>query len=162
MFLGDKLAVFYPLQTFSKDIDLGATRDIPILVEAEDKSFEKELQQLALHLSDSVHLINSAQRARLHVAAVFLNNFTTHLMHQAHQIVREQGIDFQLLMPLLHETIRKVETQSPKLAQTGPARRGDLQTIAKHKESLSGRRREIYALLTESIAETYQDGRTKT
>lgn len=154
-----QLGVFYPLQSFSKDMDPECMRKIPILVEANDSPFESQLRQLATDLSESVHLVDSAQRAHIHIAAVFVNNFTTHLVHQAQTILREKDLDFKLLLPLLQETVRKLEVQGPKAAQTGPARRGDALTMTKQLQSLDGAKRDIYALLTDSIVATYHNAK---
>lgn len=152
----EKLGVFYPLQTFSKTADVDM-KSVPILIEANALSFQDELVELAKKISRTVQLIDSQQRAQLHIAAVWINNFTNHIVYQAQELTRLQKVDYQLLLPLLKETIRKLETQSAFDAQTGPARRGDKKTLAKQAHALEGTARELYLLLTKSIQETYRD-----
>lgn len=150
----NQLGVFYPLQTISKAVDLDLS-EVPFLIEATDANFEGKLVQLAKRISSNVHLINSEQRQKLHHSAVWINNFTNHLIHQAQELTERGNLDFELLQPLLKETIRKVESQSAYDAQTGPARRNDLKTMQKHLNELSGTSKELYALLSKSIQETY-------
>ena len=152
----EKLGVFYPLQTFSKTVDVDM-KSVPILIEANTPHFQDELVELAKKVSRTVELIDSQQRAQLHIAAVWINNFTNHIVYQAQDLSRQQKVDYQLLLPLLKETIRKLETQSAFDAQTGPARRGDKKTLAKQVHALDGTARELYLLLTKSIQETYRN-----
>ncbi len=152
---GIKRGVLYPLQTFSRDrvVDL---RTVPICIEAERKEDLNMLRQLAGSVSDAVYEINSEQRKALHLAAVFVNNFTNHLYEIGAEICAENKVPFELLKPLIKETALKIETLSPFAAQTGPARRNDMKTIQGHLDQLtSDSFKEIYNLLTQSIKTTY-------
>ena len=100
--------------------------------------------------------VNSDQRASLHLAAVFVNNFTNQLYRIAHEITESQGAEFDMLKPLILETARKVQDMSPYKAQTGPAKRNDKKTIKKHLKALDNEHHKaIYKLLTESIKKTH-------
>lgn len=147
----NRRGVFYPLQTFSKHKKVDFKK-IPICLETENKTDLHTLQEFGKILSDEVHFINSAQRKALHVAAVFVNNFTNHLNSIAEDICEQNQIPSKILQPLLQETTDKLQTLSPLEAQTGPAVRHDQQTIAAHsafiKDNLT---REIYQKLTQSI-----------
>lgn len=147
----NKKAVFYPLQTFSKNKTIDF-KEVPICIEAtndEDFAVIKEVAQL---ISNSVYEINSAQRKALHVAAVFVNNFTNHLYQLGNEICKKNQVSFEILKPLIEETANKIKTLSPKQSQTGPAKRGDTQTINAHLNFLSDdNQKEIYRLLTKSI-----------
>ena len=152
---GTKRGVLYPLQTFSRDriVDL---KTVPICIEAERKEDLNIVRQLAESVSDAVHEINSEQRKALHLAAVFVNNFTNHLYEIGAEICAENKIPFELLKPLIKETALKIETLSPFAAQTGPARRNDMKTIQGHIDQLtSDPHKEIYNILTQSIKTTY-------
>ena len=71
--------VFYPLQTFNKDIELTIS-EIPFCIEGNSKPFEKELIKIAKNLSSNVRTMNSAQRKQLHIAAVFACNFSNQML----------------------------------------------------------------------------------
>jgi predicted short-subunit dehydrogenase-like oxidoreductase (DUF2520 family) len=98
--------------------------------------------------------VNSAERRALHVAAVLACNFTNHLLALANDITDDEELEFDLLKPLIRETVRKaLEADHPADVQTGPARRNDMQVIENHLAYLRPRpvTARIYELLTESI-----------
>ena len=106
------------------------------------------------------HKVNSDQRRGLHLAAVFVNNFTNQLYRVAHEITESEGAEFDILKPLILETAKKVQNMSPYMAQTGPAKRNDKRTIKKHIRQLKNEHHKaIYELLTSSIQKTH--GRKK-
>ncbi len=146
--------VFYPLQSFSKDTPIDFS-NIPICLEANNKKDETLLKKLATKISKTHYLINSEQREKLHIAAVFVNNFVNHLYYIGYEICSANEIDSEILQPLIQETARKTARFSPYKVQTGPALRGDTTTILKHLEKLSKNHQEIYKLLSHSIATTY-------
>ena len=143
--------VFYPLQTFSKNRDTDF-KNIPICIEASNESSYQTLFELASTLGNNINKINSEQRLGLHTAAVFVNNFTNHLYQLGDKICKEQNISFSLLQPLIKETAAKIESMTPKDAQTGPALRKDNSTLQKHQDQLSNPDiKNLYLYLTESI-----------
>ena len=146
--------IFYLLQSFSKErkIDFSTT---PICIEAEDKKDLELLENLANSISKNCYQINSVQRKKLHVAAVFVNNFVNYLYHIGGEICNKNNIPLQILQPLIQETASKITELSPFEAQTGPAKRNDTKTIEKHKAMLTANQQEIYTLLTKSIYKTY-------
>lgn len=146
--------IFYPLQTFTKDKKVDF-KQIPICIEAEADEDLQLLEKLAKSISDKVFFINSKQRKSLHVAAVFVNNFTNHLYHLGNEICNEYDVPFQVLEPLIQETAHKVLHVSPIDAQTGPAKRNDYKTIEAHLALLNKKQQKIYKLLTKSIQKTY-------
>ena len=144
-------AVFYPLQTFSKDKPIDF-KSVPVCLEAENETDVQILKQLAHSISNAVYEINSEQRKALHVAAVFVNNFVNYLYQMGNEICDANAIPFEILKPLIQETANKIATLSPKNAQTGPAKRNDLKTIAAHEEFLKDENQAaIYKLLTQSL-----------
>jgi predicted short-subunit dehydrogenase-like oxidoreductase (DUF2520 family) len=151
--------VFYPLQTFSKSAEVDF-KTVPICIEVIDKTDLKVLKALATALGSKPHKVNSDQRRGLHLAAVFVNNFTNQLYRVAHEITESEGAEFDILKPLILETAKKVQNMSPYIAQTGPAKRNDKRTIKKHLKQLENEQHKaIYELLTASIQKTH--GRKK-
>ena len=143
--------VFYPLQTFSKQktVDLN---NIPLCLEANNSHSLKLLQQLAECLGGPIHSIDSVQRKALHIAAVFVNNFTNHLYSIGASLCQEHNVPFSVLQPLIAETADKIQSLSPLEAQTGPALRKDNTTIENHLSLLTQEaHKKIYSLLTTSI-----------
>ncbi|MDR0982380.1 MAG: DUF2520 domain-containing protein [Culturomica sp.] len=144
--------VIYPFQTFSKKREL-VFKEIPLFVEASDKVARKTIMLMASELSDNVQEMSSEVRMRMHLAGIFANNFTNHLYRISENLVREHGLDFNVLRPLIYETAHKVMSLLPVEAQTGPAVRNDETIINKHKQLLKDNKTllSLYNLLSNSI-----------
>lgn len=147
----NRKGVFYPLQTFSKNKEIDFTT-VPMCLEAENMYDFRVLESVAKSISSAIYPINSDQRKALHVAAVFVNNFTNHLYQMGQEICDEHKVPFEVLKPLIQETAEKINTLNPIDAQTGPAKRHDSVTIESHLEYLSNEnQKNIYKILTQSI-----------
>ncbi|MCF8303404.1 MAG: DUF2520 domain-containing protein [Bacteroidales bacterium] len=144
--------VFYPLQTFSKNKELNFN-EIPLCIEAANRQTEDHLMDLAKKISGRVYSINEEQRQILHVAAVFVSNFTNYMFHLAEDITSHHKIDPEILRPLIRETVHKLQHMSAYHAQTGPAARGDENTMNKHLELLRQfpELKEVYKMMSEAI-----------
>lgn len=149
---GLQAGVFYPLQTFSKSIHPDFT-NIPLCIEAKTESTRQALLELASGISHDVRLIDSKQRETIHIAAVFACNFTNHLFSIAEEILESKDISFDIMYPLIQETIRKAMQQKPSMVQTGPAARKDDKIIQKHLDQLSSlpNYRNLYTFISQSI-----------
>lgn len=147
----NRRAVFYPLQTFTKDKPVDFSQ-IPICIESENVTDYQLLNTIGKTISDVVFAINSEQRKALHIAAVYVNNFVNYLYQIGNEICIENNVSFEILKPLILETANKIVTLSPEEAQTGPAKRDDKQTIESHLNFLKDEnQRNIYKILTQSI-----------
>lgn len=140
--------VFYPMQTFSKQRIVDFC-EMPIFLES-DTDIEL-LDKLAHSVSQKVFYVNSERRKSLHLAAVFACNFVNHCYDLSSQILQQHDIPFEVMLPLIDETARKVHTLSPHDAQTGPAVRYDKRIIEKQENMLTGDMKEIYHLMSQSI-----------
>ena len=127
--------VLYPLQTLSKARSLEASQ-VPCLVEGSSPQVSAEVMKLALSVYRNVEEVNSEKRLVIHTAAVFANNFSNHMVHIAKELVSEQNIDPQMIEPLLQETFEKIKALGTVEGRTGPAIRGDQETMNKHIELL--------------------------
>lgn len=144
--------VFYPLQTFTKDVCLDYS-EIPFFIEADSKETENILTSLARHISDNVYIAGSEQRKQLHLASVFACNFTNCLMGISQEILKKSDIDFRVMLPLLRQTISKLSALTPAQAQTGPAARKDYPVMNAHTEMLADNPdlQQIYRMLSDQI-----------
>ena len=148
--------VLYPLQTFTKGRKINLF-EVPFLIEAKNPDFAKQLFDLAWKISRKVMYMDSEERRKVHLAAVFVNNFVNHQIYIAEQLASQYNFDKSLLYPLLEETVGKAMEQGAFSSQTGPARRNDLNVIQAREAMLSGTAKEIYQVLTKSIISTYND-----
>ena len=147
-------AGFYPLQSFSVNHEV-SWRWIPLIITAPDEDTWLALDEIAGRLSSSVYRMTDEQKSVLHVAAVFANNFSNHMLTLAESICAEQNLPFEILKPLILETFSKAILSGPRESQTGPAVRGDQKTIEKHLRLLADQAEltTIYKAITKSIAD---------
>lgn len=147
----NRSGVLYPLQTFSKNRQISFA-EIPIFVESSNKEDENLLYELANLISKNANVLSSEKRKYLHLSAVFACNFVNHIYDLASQVLEEQNLPFDVLLPLIKETAAKVCEMTPQKAQTGPAIRHDKPTIQEHIELLTDEhKRKIYEMLSQSI-----------
>jgi predicted short-subunit dehydrogenase-like oxidoreductase (DUF2520 family) len=144
--------VFYPLQTFSGERKIDFT-DLPFLIESSDIQSNAILEELAGAIGGKTYFFRTEQRIMIHLAAVFICNFTNHMLTRGRQITDKAGVPFEIFHPLLMETITKALDIGPERSQTGPAVRSDLNTLEKHMEllSFSPELLKLYREITESI-----------
>ena len=95
----ERCGIFYPLQTFSV-LKEPVFEEIPLCIDASHQKDLNLLEQLALKITPKVLHITDDQRAVIHLAAVFVNNFTNHLFNIAQQLLQNQNISLDILLPL--------------------------------------------------------------
>jgi predicted short-subunit dehydrogenase-like oxidoreductase (DUF2520 family) len=126
--------VLYPLQSLRKEkTDYEA---IPLLIDGNTDDDLAFIADFAESVSKTVRQADDAYRMQLHVAAVFVNNFTNHLYTLAEQYCVKTGVSFNLLKPLIVETAERIMEFEPSMVQTGPAIRGDISTMDRHLDLL--------------------------
>ncbi len=131
----NRRGVFYPLQTFSKLQELNYS-EIPICIEAEYLDDLNNLKELSKILGCNYHEINFEERKTLHLAAIISNNFTNFLFSLSKELTDSKNLDFNILKPLIKETVNKIHKLDPVNAQTGPALRNDKNIMKMHEEML--------------------------
>lgn len=147
--------ILYPLQSFSKGRKLDFN-DVPFLIESEEEETLEVIRAIAKSLSPQVYHVNSKDRKVLHVAGVFASNFSNHMIRISEDIMRRQGLDFEMMKPLIIETIAKSLEIGAQAAQTGPAKREDYSTLEDHHNFLSYDEdiAEIYRLISQHIIDS--------
>lgn len=128
--------VFYPFQTFTKDVALDYS-EIPVFIEASSIENAEKLKKVANLFTQHVHQADSEKRKQLHLASVFACNFTNAMARAAEIILKDGEMDFQVVVPLMKQTLGKLSLLSPVKAQTGPAQRGDSIVIENHLKMLA-------------------------
>ena len=144
--------VLYPMQTFTKSREVDFSK-IPVFIEWNDATAEKAIRALADSISEKVTVLSSHDRKYLHLAAVFGCNFVNHCYALAADIMESHGMTFDMLLPLLDETLAKVHSLHPRNAQTGPAVRYDRNVIDRQTAMLEDNpiMKEIYETMSNSI-----------
>ncbi|MFN8206222.1 MAG: Rossmann-like and DUF2520 domain-containing protein [Bacteroidales bacterium] len=153
---GEQFGVMYPLQTFTRGVPVEWS-EVPFLTEASDEEGLAYINFLASRLSPRVLHMSSEDRLRYHLAAVFCNNFSNHMMTLADDWLRSQGLSFGILEPLVKETARKAVTAGPAKAQTGPATRDNKALLELHQRMLKDfpDLQKMYTFVSDSIRKKY-------
>lgn len=154
---GNSVGVFYPLQTFNKNIEADFS-SIPICIESNNEKLKQLLTSLCKQLKSPFHYFNSNQRAQLHLAAVIACNFSNLMYQFSEEICDQNDIPFNLLLPLINKTADKITNTRPSVVQTGPAYRNDHITLSKHISMLTNNpeKKDIYKLLSDSIKNRHE------
>lgn len=149
--------VFYPFQTFTKEKKVDFDQ-LPVCIEANTPQNLEILHKLAQSITQNIKLIDSDQRQQIHLSAVFVCNFVNHFYTIGEELLREKGIDFEILKPLILETASKVVYQSPESSQTGPASRNDKIVMAKHLAMLAKHPdlEDLYSVISERIIQSHK------
>lgn len=147
----ESYGVFYPLQTIKKEKEINY-QELPIFIEGNSEKSRSALKELANIISGKVGEMTSRQRLAAHTAAVFASNFTNHMLHISEELLQKNGLDKELLYPLIRETTSKALDQGAGTAQTGPAIRNDKETMSRHLEVLEVElQKELYKKISKSI-----------
>lgn len=146
------VGVFYPLQTFTKGVAV-SFNDIPVLINSRDASGFARLHEYAGSITNRHIDVSDEDRLYLHLAAVWINNFVNHLGANGEAILTGRSLDRSLLFPLLAETINKIKNNPASQVQTGPAIRGDRETIYRHLRLMADTpgKAALYRAISESI-----------
>ena len=147
----DNFGVFYPLQTLRKEKHLN--EKLPILIDGNNEVVIHQIKKLAYSISDLVHTCNDEERLKLHLAAVFVSNFTNHLYQLTYEWCQQSNLSFELLLPIIKEVAGRQSEIAPSYLQTGPASRGDVETLKKHRDLLNDHpvMQKVYELMSEDL-----------
>ena len=126
--------VFYPLQTFVLGNRI-SWNEIPIFIEFQNEEVNDTLDLFCSKMgitNSNLKICNSEQRLKIHLAAVFANNFTQTCVAISSQLLSEAGFDIQVMLPILKQMYMNWGVLNPVNAITGPAARNDVETMKKH------------------------------
>ncbi|MDZ4752081.1 MAG: Rossmann-like and DUF2520 domain-containing protein [Flavobacteriales bacterium] len=150
----ERRSVCWPIQSFIKGKNVSYA-NVPVFMEVESDRVEEKLSDLWKKSGMKVFSADSELRKRIHMAAVFAANFSNHMYTLSSELMKENQLNFDLLKPLIFESVERLRTTPPQLAQTGPALRGDQNTMNRHLQYLIEKPKlsELYKLISESIQE---------
>lgn len=105
-------------------------------------------------------VIDAADKARYHLAACVVSNLAVGLSDWGMQLLTQCGFTQQqaqtALSPLILGNAQAICTKGTLAALTGPAERGDAETIRSHMNCLSPKDQQLYALLTRKLCDIAQ------
>jgi predicted short-subunit dehydrogenase-like oxidoreductase (DUF2520 family) len=146
----------WPIRSLRRGEPVGNWREVPLAYHGSDEALTQVLGELSSKLSDLSYALNDGQRARVHLAAVFSNNFVNWLYQTSYELLTEVDIPFETMLPIIRDTALKQSGIAPKAGQSGPAARGDAATMARHLEMLQAHPDK--ALLYREISRLIQEG----
>lgn len=151
----ERRGVLWPVQSLSPGPPIDF-RAVPLITEGEDARARNVLRTAALSISDQAAELPHAQRQLVHLAATIAGNFPVALLYEAQKLLQANGLAPELVVPLWKAVTAKA-AQGAEQALTGPARRGDTDTIRQHLDRLTsdGDLRRAYAVLSELILRTW-------
>jgi predicted short-subunit dehydrogenase-like oxidoreductase (DUF2520 family) len=143
-------AVIYPLQSFTRGREIADFRRTPFFIEGETAHAITTVREAAEAVSDSVTEMDSAHRARIHLAGAVANNFSNAMLSIGEILAQDAGVGFDVLRPIVAETLAKaLAMPSPRMAQTGAAQRGDRTTQGRHRAILTASHPDLMTLYEE-------------
>jgi predicted short-subunit dehydrogenase-like oxidoreductase (DUF2520 family) len=148
------IGILYPLQSLRKEINY--LPRIPFLIDGNNDFVKETISNLASSIADTIIPADDATRLQYHLSAIIVSNFTNHLFALANNYCNKTNTDFNLLLPLIEETVHRLHIYHPSEMQTGPAIRGDKKTMEKHLHLLNEfhQLKKIYQMMSESIMQT--------
>jgi len=77
------------------------------------------------------------RRTLYHAAACIASNHLVALLGQVERVAQAAGVPLEAYLELVRETVANVAALGPARALTGPAARGDSETLARHRAALA-------------------------
>jgi predicted short-subunit dehydrogenase-like oxidoreductase (DUF2520 family) len=153
---GHAQGVFYPFQSFQKSRTIHWD-EIPVFIEGSTIEAAQQLFEMAETLGTQPQLLDSDERMKVHLAGVLANNFSNFLFSKAFEWMEEAGVNPELMLPMLEETVARLRDLHPMDAQTGPARRNDTTTMERHLALLANQPEmaEVYRLISKQLISIY-------
>ena len=148
-------AVLWPLDSFGKDMPVGCFKDTPWFVQTENASDLKILNHIVAVLGGTIRQASLMQRQRYHLAAVWANNFTNHLLTESLDVLSEDDLDPEALLPILTKTFEQMRRLKPRDTQSGPAVRKDDTTLSRHLSLMDAKQARLYRLLSQRIQDAH-------
>jgi len=155
----NRICAFHPMQTFTADDTHEIFKSILISIEG-DPDLSNELFDIAEQLGSKPLIVSEVDKKVLHIAGVILANFISALVIEASNVISfidDSPEEFirETYGPLMMKTLDNILHVGLVKGLTGPAARGDLETISEHKLFLqnNGYSTEVYDLLTKVISD---------
>jgi len=112
-------------------------------------------------LGGRAFVVDDADRPAYHAAAVVASNHVVALLGQVERLAAAVGVPFEAYLDLVAATLDNVRDLGPGAALTGPAARGDEDTIRAHMAALPPAEREAYAALADAARRLAADHRAR-
>lgn len=105
------------------------------------------VERVVADLGGRAFEVADEHRAAYHAAAAIASNHVVAVLGQAERVAAVAGVPLAAYLDLVRATIDNVAELGPAAALTGPAARGDWDTIARHRAALDDDELEAYDAL---------------
>jgi len=155
-------AVFYPLQTFARPQGVNWD-EIPVFTQFSSERSKLILEHFSKIIRVNTYPTSDEERIKIHLCAVWINNFTRLIHLKAKMLCQEWKLNFTYFLPLILETHTIISETVEDLPLTGPAARGDFKTLQNHFECLDSNPEdlELYKILSQYIYRLTKDKSVK-
>lgn len=138
--LGAGVAAWHPYQTFPKSAKEAARlAGVTFGIDGNPRGVRAAFK-LARELGGKPVKIPPEKRILYHVSAVFASGFVAGNLTAAETILRKVGLSDkrarEAILSIARETLDNCQRLGPQAAETGPAVRGDIETVKKHAAAL--------------------------
>lgn len=118
-----------------------------LVMEGEETALQSMKSLFEDKLGHQVLIIQAADKVKYHAAAAMASNYMLALYETALALLTGCGFSredsMSLLQPLIQNNVAAMLEKGPVESLTGPIERGDIETVQKHLESLSGSSAEV-------------------
>lgn len=108
------------------------------------------VQQVVDDLGGHRVMVADADRAAYHAAACIASNHLVALLGQVERVAATAGVPLAAYLDLVRQTVDNVASLGPSVALTGPVRRGDEATVARHLAALEVAERPAYEAMADA------------
>lgn len=146
-------ASVHPLMTLPTP-DVGATRlhGAWFAVAGNDDRSLHMARRLVADLEGHAIVVDDADRVAYHAAATIASNHLVALLGQVERVAAPSGVPLEAYLALVRATVDNVGELGPAGALTGPAARGDWDTLRRHLAVLDAAERPAYLALAAQAA----------
>ncbi len=153
---GAHAASFSPLQTFAgSSIDAGLFKGVYFLAEGDEPALNLG-REIVAGLGARLLEVDRSKKIYFHIAAVCASNFLISILKLSENQLKTAGeFDMNVLLPLIRQTLKNVETDGVDASLTGPVKRKEIGIIKKHLEHLEGEDAALYRALTNFLFHSF-------
>ena len=157
---GARLGVSHPIQTFILG-NKASFKDVFVSVQTESDDVYREISQLFIRLGATTERVSQEEKMALHIAAVFTSNFLVSNLYASQRVLDAFNLPLaskNIFAPLYQQAIKNIGEKNLINALSGPAKRGDMDTIHNHETMLENHPElaQMYKILTNNLFDLIQ------
>lgn len=144
--------VFWPIFSINETTHSNWS-EIPVIINGTNPHVIGILSELGSSLGCNTFILNDHQKKIVHLAAVFANNFTTHMVNASKDLLLEHDLDESLVNAIIQQTSDSM-SNGDRMVQTGPAIRSDNKVLLDHLKILESNPslQKVYRAVSKSIS----------